>query len=88
MSSSAGPVRRLWNYLVRQDEAQDVFIKAVFGKKTDPSSLHDTQLHDYTDNGNAFKWLKWIIFKSFFCFDQRCCHQRNKKVYSCKTMIV
>ncbi|KNC33790.1 hypothetical protein FF38_09709 [Lucilia cuprina] len=49
MSSSAGPVRRLWNYLVRQDEAQDVFIKAIFGKKMEPK--HDVQMHDYTDNG-------------------------------------
>lgn len=52
ISSSSGPVRRLWNYLVRQDEAQDVFIKAVFGKKMEAPIAHDTQLHDYTDNGN------------------------------------
>ncbi|XP_065362975.1 dmX-like protein 2 [Calliphora vicina] len=51
MSSSAGPIRRLWNYLVRQDEAQDVFIKAIFGKKMEPSAKHDVQMQDFTDNG-------------------------------------
>lgn len=51
MSSSAGPVRRLWNFLVRQDEAQDVFIKAIFGKKTDSSSKHASQQYDSVDNG-------------------------------------
>ncbi|XP_055842018.1 dmX-like protein 2 isoform X1 [Episyrphus balteatus] len=32
-SSSAGPARRLWNFLVRQEHVQDIFIRAVFGKK-------------------------------------------------------
>ncbi|XP_055600710.1 dmX-like protein 2 isoform X3 [Uranotaenia lowii] len=31
--SSAAPARRLWNYLVRNELVQDVFIRAVFGKK-------------------------------------------------------
>ncbi|XP_069965712.1 dmX-like protein 2 isoform X2 [Bactrocera oleae] len=35
VNSSTGPIRRLWNYLVRQEQAQEVFIKAVFGKKLD-----------------------------------------------------
>lgn len=35
VNSSTGPIRRLWNYLVRQEPAQEVFIKAVFGKKLD-----------------------------------------------------
>ncbi|KAG8230548.1 hypothetical protein J437_LFUL008371, partial [Ladona fulva] len=30
---SAAPARRLWSYLVRQEEVQDIFIRAVFGKK-------------------------------------------------------
>lgn len=30
---SAQPACRLWNYLVRQDMVQDIFIRAVFGKK-------------------------------------------------------
>uniref|UniRef100_A0A1B0A9X2 RAVE complex protein Rav1 C-terminal domain-containing protein n=1 Tax=Glossina pallidipes TaxID=7398 RepID=A0A1B0A9X2_GLOPL len=39
--SSAGPVRRLWNYLVRQECAQDVFVKVIFGKKTDTNSKNE-----------------------------------------------
>ncbi|XP_065333652.1 dmX-like protein 2 isoform X2 [Cloeon dipterum] len=30
---AASPARRLWSYLVRQEEVQDIFIRAVFGKK-------------------------------------------------------
>lgn len=51
-SSAAGPVRRLWNYLVRQDEAQDVFIKTIFGRKMDVSYKNFPQTHDGVDNGN------------------------------------
>lgn len=32
-TSATGPIRRLWNYLVRQEDVQDVFIRAIFGKK-------------------------------------------------------
>lgn len=38
---SAAPARRLWNYLVRQDMVQDIFIRAVFGKKRASSAFHD-----------------------------------------------
>lgn len=33
IQSSAAPARRLWHYLVRQELVQDIFIRAVFGKK-------------------------------------------------------
>ena len=33
IQNSAAPARRLWNYLVRQELVQDIFIRAVFGKK-------------------------------------------------------
>lgn len=49
--SSAGPVRRLWNYLVRQECAQDVFVKVIFGKKTDTNSKNE----DAYDGANTGK---------------------------------
>ncbi len=33
VAASAAPARRVWNYLVRQEICQDVFIRAVFGKR-------------------------------------------------------
>lgn len=33
VAASAAPGRRLWNYLVRQEICQDVFIRAIFGKR-------------------------------------------------------
>lgn len=30
---AAAPARRLWSFLVRQEEVQDTFIRAVFGKR-------------------------------------------------------
>lgn len=38
IQSSAAPARRLWNFLVRQEPVQDIFIRAVFGKKRTTSS--------------------------------------------------
>lgn len=32
-SASAAPARRLWNFLVRQEAVQDIFIRAIFGKR-------------------------------------------------------
>lgn len=32
-AASAAPNRRLWNYMVRQEACQDVFIRAIFGKR-------------------------------------------------------
>ncbi|XP_030381698.1 dmX-like protein 2 isoform X2 [Scaptodrosophila lebanonensis] len=54
-SSSAGPIRRLWNYLVRQEPAQDVFIKSIFGKNPEPStrSSHHHQHDNETDEGHS-----------------------------------
>lgn len=51
--SAAGPIRRLWNYLVRQEPAQEVFIKSIFGKNMEPStrSSHHTQHDNETDEG-------------------------------------
>ena len=33
MSKSTFDLRRLWNYLVREDYVQDIFVRFVFGKK-------------------------------------------------------
>ncbi|XP_055376112.1 dmX-like protein 2 [Condylostylus longicornis] len=38
-SSSAAPAKRLWNYLVRQEHVQDIFIRSVFGKKRHKTSI-------------------------------------------------
>jgi hypothetical protein len=32
-AASAAPTRRLWNFMVRQEQCQDVFIRAIFGKR-------------------------------------------------------
>ncbi|XP_023723664.1 dmX-like protein 2 isoform X1 [Cryptotermes secundus] len=40
--ASAAPVRRLWSFLVRQEQVQDIFIRAVFGKRRSMSSTMDT----------------------------------------------
>ncbi|KAG4080274.1 hypothetical protein HA402_010766 [Bradysia odoriphaga] len=37
IQGSAAPARRLWNYLVRQELVQEIFIRAVFGKKRQTS---------------------------------------------------
>lgn len=38
IQASAAPARRLWQYLVRQELVQDIFIRAVFGRKRTISS--------------------------------------------------
>lgn len=38
IQASAAPARRLWHYLVRQEPVQDIFIRAVFGKKRTTSA--------------------------------------------------
>lgn len=58
--SAAGPIRRLWNYLVRQEPTQEVFIKSIFGKSSDASarggggggssSHHNNHHHHQHDN--------------------------------------
>lgn len=49
--ASAAPVRRLWSFLVRQEEVQDIFIRAVFGKRKSVSSAMDTPT--VTDGGKV-----------------------------------
>nr|NP_572302.2 Rabconnectin-3A [Drosophila melanogaster]AAF46135.3 Rabconnectin-3A [Drosophila melanogaster] len=53
--SSAGPIRRLWNYLVRQEPAQEVFIKSIFVKNMEPSTRgsHHTNNDNETDEGQS-----------------------------------
>ncbi|KTF87856.1 hypothetical protein cypCar_00038873, partial [Cyprinus carpio] len=36
---SALPVRRLWHYLVKQEEVQDTFIRNIFTKKQDQNEI-------------------------------------------------
>jgi DmX-like protein len=40
--NSAAPARRLWNFLVRQELVQDVFIRAVFGKRKSVTTYLDS----------------------------------------------
>ncbi|XP_045501506.1 dmX-like protein 2 [Colias croceus] len=53
---SSAPARRLWNYLVRQEQIQDIFIRAVFSRRRTQSTCepaadgrtvtrHDDELH-------------------------------------------
>ncbi|KAL5274949.1 DMXL1 family protein [Megaselia abdita] len=58
ITTAAGPSRRLWNYLVRQEGVQDVFIRAVFGKKKnikdfDEMSSRPTKAEIYSGNGES-----------------------------------
>ncbi|KAL3276721.1 hypothetical protein HHI36_012090 [Cryptolaemus montrouzieri] len=39
--NSAAAARRLWTYLVHQEGVQDIFIRAVFGKRRSSNSLDD-----------------------------------------------
>ncbi|GAB0086325.1 dmX-like protein 2 [Sergentomyia squamirostris] len=39
IQASAASARRLWNYLVRQDLVQDIFIRAVFGKRRSMTTI-------------------------------------------------
>lgn len=41
IQASAAPTRRLWHHLVRQELVQDIFIRAVFGKKRSATSTAD-----------------------------------------------
>ncbi|KAJ8668951.1 hypothetical protein QAD02_000210 [Eretmocerus hayati] len=40
--ASAAPTNRLWCYLIRQESVQDIFIRAVFGKRRSVASMLDT----------------------------------------------
>lgn len=39
---SAAPSRRLWNFLVRQEPVQDIFIRAVFGKRKVTPNIYES----------------------------------------------
>lgn len=56
-TSITGPTRRLWNYLVRQEDVQDVFIRAIFGKKKNIKDYDDISLSritkSETNSGNS-----------------------------------
>ncbi|XP_011309847.1 dmX-like protein 2 isoform X2 [Fopius arisanus] len=41
--ASAAPANRLWSYLVRQETVQDIFIRAVFGKRRSLSAVLESQ---------------------------------------------
>lgn len=43
--TSAAPARRLWNYLVHQEPVQDIFIRAVFGKRRSSGALDEEIAH-------------------------------------------
>ncbi|KAJ8919060.1 hypothetical protein NQ315_016967 [Exocentrus adspersus] len=41
--SSAGPARNLWTYLVHQESVQDIFIRAVFGKRRFSGAIDEVE---------------------------------------------
>lgn len=41
IQASAAPARRLWHYLVRQEPVQEIFIRAIFGKKRSAPMVGD-----------------------------------------------
>ncbi|XP_039522136.1 dmX-like protein 1 isoform X1 [Pimephales promelas] len=47
---SALPVKRLWQYLVKQEEVQETFIRNIFTKKRDLNEETDSALLDSTHN--------------------------------------
>uniref|UniRef100_A0A182RIV1 RAVE complex protein Rav1 C-terminal domain-containing protein n=1 Tax=Anopheles funestus TaxID=62324 RepID=A0A182RIV1_ANOFN len=42
--SASAPARRLWNYLVRIETVQEIFIRAVFGKKKSTTNVFDSTM--------------------------------------------
>jgi DmX-like protein len=52
-AASAAPTIRLWNYLVRLEHVQDVFIRAIFGKrKTFSFETTSTNIHGNSPSGS------------------------------------
>lgn len=49
IAASAAPTRRLWSFMVRQEQCQDIFIRAIFGKRKSFNFDQPTSLH----TGNA-----------------------------------
>lgn len=43
--SAASAVRRLWTYLVHQESVQDIFIRAVFGKRRSITAIDELLPH-------------------------------------------
>lgn len=76
IQSSAAPTRRLWNFLVRQELVQDIFIRAVFGKKRvpstmpEPNSVAPSVAGDLgTPVGGGNKMLEYNLFLNInFCY--------------------
>ncbi|XP_073977920.1 rabconnectin-3 alpha isoform X3 [Rhodnius prolixus] len=72
---SAAPARRLWSFLVRQEIVQDLFIKAVFGKRPRGSVIDTPDLPaNETQNPHLLEPVR-IIHKeqdqiSAFCLNQ------------------
>ncbi|KAJ9586648.1 hypothetical protein L9F63_019750, partial [Diploptera punctata] len=69
--ATAAPVRRLWSYLVRQEQVQDIFIRAVFGKRYGVKIAEDKG----SDSGTSLPEPVRIIHKeqdsiSAFCLNQ------------------
>lgn len=65
IQSSAAPARRLWHYLVRQEAVQDIFIRAVFGKKRTTSAPGDNSsvAHSFANDAYSGSGMwKYFIF--------------------------
>lgn len=64
IQAQAAPARRLWHYLVRQELVQDIFIRAVFGKKRTGASTADipnstsNAVESNTGSGKPYNILK------------------------------
>lgn len=52
-AASAAPSNRLWCYLVRQESVQDIFIRAVFGKRRSLTSILDPSGGDSLTRGTS-----------------------------------
>lgn len=61
IQASAAPARRLWHHLVRQELVQDIFIRAVFGKKRTTTSTAEAStaasVAGDTNVGSGKSWL-------------------------------
>lgn len=70
---SALPVRRLWHYLVKQEEIQETFIRNIFTKKRDLNEVFQShrmppahrQLLDFTPPVMSVYPLMSLIFVSY-----------------------
>ncbi|XP_063050871.1 dmX-like protein 1 isoform X2 [Engraulis encrasicolus] len=57
---SALPVRRLWQYLVKQEEVQETFIRNIFTKKRDQNESFEDSRHNGTLSGTEESNLNQI----------------------------